>query len=243
MRFRLCIATLALAGCVDKSASRASADTSRRDSGRAVAPPASSVAALTPARAEDVAWFAEADSALRRQLERELYLSAGGFAPGFRDCGDAGASENPTSLVAATSARIIGHDTISLGDAGDFGAVESPTKTTGFRVEVLSAARMIPAWILELPPDSAKHYDQAYGITATPHVDTFDIGLIDLGTVTPRWAMCDPTRVGSAPGYGYWSFAHASDDWVEPVRWSPAGATWSRVRELADSLRAAHRSP
>jgi hypothetical protein len=80
--------------------------------------------------------------------------------------------------------------------------------------------------------------DQAYGITATPQVDTFEIAIEDLGRLTPRWAVCAPT-LGHEPGYQFWAFAHASDDWVRPIRWTPPTASWARVRALADSLASA----
>jgi hypothetical protein len=186
--------------------------------------------------ARDESWFAEADSVLRLQLKRSLYRSQPGLLPGIRDCAGAEASDNPPFLVAAARMRILGHDSLSRGDAAEYGNFEAQIRWTTFTVEVTSAARMEPAWALELPPDSTVPYDQAYAVTATPGVDTFEIALQDVAPMSPRWAMCDPVRAASSPQSPFWFFAHAADDWVKPVRWMPADASWNRVRSLADSL-------
>ena len=221
------VLALAAPGCVQRAERGAAVG---RDTARAASRP---IAA--PLRGDD-AWLAEADSVLRVALAGSLYLAPKGAVSGVRECAGDEGSDNPPSLVAAARARIVGHDSLSSGSAGEYGDPDARMRTTTFRVEVLSAARMTPAWMLELPPDSTAPGDAAYAITASPGLDTFDIALADVGASQPRWAICAPVRGGSERGARFWAFTHADDDWVTPVRWTPASASWSRVRALADSL-------
>ena len=230
------LALVALA-CAERSGRRAETGDSAPAAAPRVAPAAHQERPDSAPRAEN-AWFAEADSALRVHLARSLYLSTPRVDPGFRECAGDEGSDNPPSLVAAARARIVGHDSLSTETAFEYGDADARTKYTTFNVEVLSAARMIPAWILEITSDTGVPADQAYGITATPQVDTFEVTIEDLGPLTPRWAVCAPT-LGHAPGYQFWAFAHAGDDWVKPIRWTPSTASWARVRALADSLASA----
>lgn len=211
---------------------------------------ADSPPAARPAEYQANAWFREADSAARLQLQSSLYQSRARYATGFRACAGDDGLEHPPYQVVAARARIIGHDTLSVLQAADYLA-ENPNahvKSTTFKVEVISAAQMTPASILELPADSAVPYDQAYGVTAAPGVDTFDVVLEDLRTVAvqlgdsaPRWAVCLPTRRSGGRGYQIWSFARMIDTGVKALQWTPSTASWDRVRSLAESLSAVPR--
>lgn len=234
----LVVLVLAAPACVQRAERGAPVgrDTARPASRPEAASPAARRDSSPPAR--DDAWFTEADSALRVALAGSLYLAPKGVVSGVRECAGDEGSDDPPSLVAAARTRIVGHDSLSSGSAGEYGDAEARMRTTTFRVEVVSAARMTPARMLELRPDSTAPDDAAYAIVASPRLDTFDIALADVGASQPRWAICAPVRGGSEAGARFWAFTHADDDWVKPVRWTPATASWARVRALADSLAA-----
>lgn len=206
-----------------------------------------SAAAATDGGASDslpaASWIAGADSALRRSLARSV---VGGDTtpppvPDFHDCDEEG-SDNLPMFITAVSAVPVGHGNPERGTT-DFGA---PVTHVEYRIAVRSVARFTPAY-----GDSSIHVETRapsdssawYVAIVSPRADTMTIDVTDYGEDAgrPRWAVCGP--YGHLPDVEspFFGFLPRPQPWLRVVRWMPAGASWERIRALADSLRAAAR--
>lgn len=186
-------------------------------------------------------WIASADSALRRSLARSVIGgdTTAPAAPDFHDCDEEG-SDNLPMFVTAVSAVPVGHG----APERDSTSFDAPVTNLAYRIAVRSVARFTPASgdssihvEMRLPSDSTEWYEAF----VSPRVDTMTLTVTDYGEDAgrPRWAVCD--LFGRLPDVEspYFGFLPRAASWIRVVRWSPAGASWARIRALADSLRGA----
>jgi hypothetical protein len=209
-------------------------------------PATPAVGTLGPSRSADSVskdpWVALADSALRAYLPHLTWGASAGLTPGVRDC-NAYQGDNPLQFGAAVRGRIIGHDSVKVDSTPDMGG--PPLKFTTFRVEMLTAAHLIPAWAANLPPGEVKippeglrDSDPAV-VSIAPRLDTLDLMWTDIGGSGDRWALCSVIHEHD-PYTIYWGLTRDSAA-SYAVKWEPAGGSWARVTQLADSLKRAAR--
>jgi hypothetical protein len=190
---------------------------------------------MTPVEA--AAWYASADSVMQVHLQRHRFSSPDGYAANMGEChGDSGADSPPTG-IALGRARILSRDTVSVDWAWDYQGTDTiPGRTTTYTVEVTTAARMIPNWVAGVAyRNDSISADEAYVMEVGPQVDTVRIFLEHVLSPTPHWAVCGPTHRPDEPG-GFWTFVREARPWPRAILWRPANASWSRIRQLADSL-------
>ena len=188
--------------------------------------------------AEAAAWLETADSVMLVHLQRSLFTSPEGHAENLFECASDAGGDNPTTGIAAARARIISRTAPTVDWAWDYQGLDTLSQRSSlYVVELISAARMIPNWIAKVPySNDSIPGDEAYVFEMGPRVDTVQVHLEDIGPREPRWGVCAPVRAGAAPGLGFWTFVHAERPWPRAILWRPAGGSWDRIRQLADSL-------
>jgi hypothetical protein len=216
---------------------------------------ASHTATPGPAELSADVWLRSADSALRRQLELDMFLAKGGYAPGFQDCSDDDGSDNPTLQAAAVALRPIGNSGAAVDSSAEYPRI---MRRTTFRVEARSVAIMIPHWIARFHVDSFPQDAEPYAAVIAPRVDTFSIAVAQFAGVRTgpdmpsadampamRWTVCDPggPAVSEGDGPGFWGFAHAGSTWMRVMQWSPPNGSWAGIVALADSAARATSPP
>jgi hypothetical protein len=240
-RLTITLAALAvLAACSSKpDAQQATRDSSRgssRDSSPGSLPSKAAVASTSDR------WLVSADSVLRLALPHYYFGNEDRSLEGLRYCSDEG-SDSPPMVMAAVRARAIAHGEPKDGTSDEGEKV----RDVDFQVELTSIAQLTPAAAVGVGGDSIRAAGaqdrEAYVAVVGLRTDTLTFSIRDYvgSAVGQRWAMCGLTGEVRDAASEFWSLIWREPNWMTVVRWTPADASWSRLKALADSVTKATR--
>ena len=211
-------------------------DSSSAGTARESAAVAGRPAEAKPPLTDDGIWLVRSDSALRAIIPGLLFGADSAALNSIHHC-DADGDDSPPMLMAAARIRPLGHDTVQRA-TDDTGAV---VREVPWHVEVRSVAQLTPARgdrDTTLPsPGSTAANEESYAAGVAVRTDTLTLTIRGGPGAARPWQLCSVGGAVRGAPTPFWMFITDAPHWVHVARWTPANASWVRVRTLSDSVK------